>query len=59
VKYEPRKPNWENTWTKIIINMHSFNIKPHKTLIGKAWENISLPPFYVSRKRFGSVTNPS
>jgi hypothetical protein len=64
VKYKSRNPHWENTWTKIIIKVLSFNVKPHKTLIGKTQEKssketISLPPFFVSRKRFESVTNPS
>jgi hypothetical protein len=64
MKYKSRNFHWENTWTKIIINVHSFNVKLCKTLIEKTWEKssketMSLPPFCVSRKRFESVTNPS
>ncbi len=51
LKYKPRNPHWENTWTKkIIIIVHSFNVNPVKPSLGKLGKNpqkktISLPPF--------------
>ncbi len=50
LKYKPRNPRWENTWTKNHHHCALIQYKPHNILIGKTWENsqkktISLPPY--------------
>jgi hypothetical protein len=58
--YTQKPPLGKYLDKKNIINVHSFNIKPRKTLIGKSWkksskETISLPQLCVSRYRFEFV----